>query len=115
MDAMKDMAAAMKAIDRRVKSGRELARVRADAERIQRLAETMTAAFPRGSEHHPSEAKPAVWKNWDDFEDRARKLAADSGALARVDWQDAAAIASQTKRVTQSCSGCHEIYRSKKR
>jgi cytochrome c556 len=114
MDAMKSMADAMKAITRRSKAGRDLALVGADAQRVRDLAEKIVGAFPPGSARHPSEAKPAIWKTWADFEAKARNLVVESDALARADAQDAGAIRAQAKRVAQSCSGCHEVYRLKR-
>lgn len=60
-----------------------------DAERVRRLAgsieahgaEAMTKLFPEGSLDHPSEALPAIWKEWPRFEALARDTASYAGAL----------------------------------
>src|SRR5215813_14829648 len=82
MDAMEDMAKAMKAINQRVKANRDLPSIKADARAIQELAGKITSVFPPGSSQHPSAAKTLIWQKWSDFEARARALAAESGKLA---------------------------------
>ena len=52
---------------------------------------TMTAKFPEGSLHRPSEALPAIWSDWADFESRADRLRMLADALV-----DAAATGETT-------------------
>lgn len=111
MDGMSRMGQAMKAINRRLRSGRELRLVQADARTIHELSQKIAAWFPQGSNQHPTDATEAVWTNWPDFEAKAQALARESEALARLDGNDAAALAAQYKRLAQTCGACHEHYR----
>jgi cytochrome c556 len=113
MDAMEDMAKAMKGITQRVKAKRDLGSINADARTIEQLAQKIPSVFPPGSNQHPSGAKPAIWQKWPDFETKARALAVESGKLANTDVQDAKSIAAQIRAVSQICSSCHEVYRVK--
>lgn len=113
MDAMESMAKAMKAITLSIKSGRDLASVRKQAQTIHDFAEKMTPMFPAGTTGHPSGAKPAIWKQWPDFEAKARALSAESEKLAEIDARDTKALAAQARMVSRTCGGCHELYRQK--
>jgi cytochrome c556 len=113
MDAMEGMAKAMKVITQTIKSGRDLASIRKQAQVVHDLAGKMTPLFPAGSTGHPSGAKPVIWKQWSDFEAKARALSAESGKLAAIDASDTKALVGQARMVSQTCSGCHELYRQK--
>jgi cytochrome c556 len=110
---MEEMAKAMKAITQRVKANRDLGSIKADARTIQELAGRITTVFPPGSNQHPSAAKTLIWQKWSDFEAKAGALAAESGKLADTDPRDAKGMAVQVRAVSQTCSGCHEAYRTK--
>jgi cytochrome c556 len=89
MDAMENMAKAMKAITQRLRDNREVELVKADARSIHALAQTMTSMFPPQSNQHPSEARESIWQNWPDFEAKAQTLVVESGKLANADARDA--------------------------
>jgi cytochrome c556 len=113
MDAMESMAKAMKAVNQRLKHKRDLDAVKADARSIQEAAAKMLSLFPPGTNGHPSGAKAAVWRNWPDFEAKARVLATESGKLAEADTRDAKTLAAQARRISDACGSCHELYRVK--
>jgi cytochrome c556 len=115
MDAMEMMAKAMKAIDRRIKQKRELEFVRADAKSIQEAAAKMPSLFPAGTGKYPSESKAQVWKNWLDFEAKARALETETRRLAETDPRDIKTLREQALRVSDACGNCHEQYRAKHR
>ena len=83
MDAMEDMARAMKAL-RAMMRGRQPY----DAERVRTYArvvaghgaEKLTVLFPEGSLHHPTRAKPVIWADWERFAAMARELTVYAGA-----------------------------------
>ncbi|WP_171182114.1 cytochrome c [Ruegeria sp. HKCCD8929] len=57
--------------------------VRREAEKIGHHAgESLTKLFPKGSDDKPSEAKPAIWRDWDAFSELAEQLHAYSEGLA---------------------------------
>jgi cytochrome c556 len=113
MDAMEDMAQAMKKITQAIKANRNLATIKGDARAIHDLAEKITSLFPPGSNQHPSGAKPAIWQKWSDFEAKASALALQSEKLANTDARDPKSIAAQVRAVSETCSGCHDSYRTK--
>lgn len=72
--------------------------------------------FPQGSIEGPSEALPAIWVDWTQFEQSARKLMREASTLASV-----ASTAVNGKVITEpfaamaaSCKSCHERFRLKK-
>jgi cytochrome c556 len=113
MDAMESMAKTMKAINQRLKERRDLDAVKSDAKSIQEAAAKMPALFPPGTNEHPSGAKAAIWRNWPDFEAKARDLVTESGKLGQRDTKDPRALAVQVRRVSDACGNCHELYRVK--
>ena len=113
MDAMESMAKAMKSITQTIKSGRDFASITRQAQIIRDLAEKIASLFPAGSTGHPSGAKPIIWKQWADFEAKARALSSESEKLAVIEAGDTRALAAQARVVSQTCGGCHELYRQK--
>jgi len=85
-----------------------------DAEAIRGHAPHLPHMFPSGSTQPPTEAKPAIWQNFADFEARAKALEAAAAALAVTDPRDADALAAQVRVVAEACSGCHDLYREKR-
>jgi cytochrome c556 len=115
MDAMESMAKRMKAINERIKDKRELAAIKADAEAIASLASHVTHQFPPGSNQRPTQARPAIWQNWVDFERKARALEAASAKLVSTGGDDVKALDAAARGVSQACAACHEKYRTKRR
>jgi len=115
MESMETMGKRLKAIRDRVKAKRDLAAVKADAEVIKELAPHVTHLFPAGSTDAPTQATRAVWQNWPDFEKKAKSLETEITKLVETNADDRAAVASQVLAVSQSCTNCHEKYRTKKR
>jgi cytochrome c556 len=114
MDAMTDMARRQKAISQRLKSKRDLARIKADAEAIAEHAAHIAHLFPAGSTQPPTRARATIWQNWADFEKKAKALETASRRLAGADdvADPKAQIAADA--VTRACTACHEKYRMRK-
>lgn len=114
MDAMTDMAKHQKAISQRLKSKRDLAKIKTDAEAIVAHAVHIAHLFPAGSTQSPTRARAAVWQNWADFENKAKALETASRRLAGADdvADPKAQIAADA--VTRACTACHEKYRMRK-
>lgn len=59
-----------------------------------------------------SDALPAIWSNWDDFNQRAEKLQADAKVLAEV---AAAGVEADSRRAflaaARNCKACHDQYK----
>jgi len=87
MEAMKEMGEAMKSVapmmrgeaQYRADTVRKAARTIAD-----NAGNALTADFPEGSLHGPSEALPAVWQDWDRFEAIAQQLEVTARGLERA-------------------------------
>jgi cytochrome c556 len=114
MDAMEAMAKRNKAISERIRTKRELAAIKADAEAIAGLAAHIPHLFPPGSGQHPTRARAAIWQNWADFESKARALEAASRTLAAAKVDDAAALGAAASAMVKTCTACHERYRARR-
>lgn len=114
MDMMEAMDKSLNAIAGKLKSKRNLPAIKKDAEALQSHAPHLVHLFPPGSTQPPTEAKPAIWQNFADFEAKAKAFETESGKLATMDMRDAAVIASQVRVVTETCTICHDLYRQKR-
>src|SRR5215210_3760577 len=83
MDAMEDMAKAMKEIRRRMLANRDLPGIASEAARIGALGERLPELFRPGSNGRPSEALASVWQQWPKFQAEAERLVQETGKLAR--------------------------------
>jgi len=115
MDGMAAMAKSMKSIAQRIKTGRNLATVRTDAEAMLPLASKVATWFPSGSNQHPSEAKEEIWQHWVDFESKGKALEIAISKLTTIDTSNPSAVVVQVRAVNQACGACHEIYRQKRK
>jgi cytochrome c556 len=70
--------------------------------------------FPAGSNQHPSEASEKIWRDFADFEKRAKAAAEAARQLADADPGDATLVAARFRALTKACGGCHETYRVKR-
>jgi cytochrome c556 len=113
MDAMTDMAKRQKAISQRLKSKRDLAGIKADAEAIAAHAAHIAHLFPAGSTQPPTRARATIWQNSPDFENKAKALEAASRTLAGTDAADPK-VQTAADAVTRACTACHEKYRARK-
>jgi cytochrome c556 len=115
MDLMKQQQKDMKLIGEMAKGKRPFDAARAaDAARdISLTAKKIHELFPEGSDGHPSDALPSIWKEWDRFTSNAEDLgsAADSLAISldgtNREWKAA------FQKVTDACKSCHEDFRAK--
>jgi cytochrome c556 len=118
MDLMKQQKKHMKAIGEMAKGKTpfDAAKAEAAARELEATAKKIHELFPEGSGGHPSEAKEAIWSNWDEFASDADALAASAEALATSlqgeddpDWKAA------FQKVTDACKSCHESFRAEKK
>jgi cytochrome c556 len=115
MDNMQAILKRHKAITDKLKDKRELDTIKADAEAITDLASHVTHLFPAGSTQKPTQARSAIWRNWADFEAKARGLETASEKLARTGAGDEPALGLAAGELTRSCVACHEKYRIRRR
>ncbi len=112
MDQMKEMGRAMKRINDRLKSKRDLTAIAADAERIRDAAQKLPSLFPDGSTDEHSEAKLQIWKQWARFTDGARALQSEADALKEAALAGSAAdLTIRVRAVTAACTACHDEFR----
>ena len=71
--------------------------------------------FPPGSTQKPTDAKNTIWKNWSDFERKAAALEAESRKLMNASPDEPAVLGAQFRAVSETCGGCHEKYRVRRR
>jgi len=87
----------------------------ADAARdIEMTAAKIPELFPEGTDGGHSDAKPEIWRKWDEFTGNADALHAKAKALAAAldagnqDWK------TDFKAVIDACKTCHKSFRAEK-
>jgi cytochrome c556 len=117
MDLMKGQQKDMKLIGdmSKGKTPFDAAKATAAARDLSATAKKIPDLFPQGSSGHPSDARPAIWSEWDRFTGNAKELETSAGALATSldgagdkDWRGA------FQKVTDVCKSCHEDFRATK-
>ncbi len=98
-----------KIINEALKKG-DVSPVAGAAEKIQVSAGHITGLFPAGSTHPKSRAKPEIWSNWPKFEQDAKQLASDSGALAAV-AKGGGDVKQAADKMFGACKSCHDDFR----
>jgi len=85
------------------------------AKNIHEYAKLIPDAFKKEITAGANDAKPEIWKNWDDFTAKAKALEAEAGKLATVAaGGDMAAMMPQVKATGDACRSCHDAYRKPK-
>ena len=78
-------------------------------------AQMIPGAFDRPVSAGKTDAKPEIWKKWDDFKGDAEALTAASDKLAKIaEGGDMKAVVAQVKEVGNTCQHCHEKFRKPK-
>jgi cytochrome c556 len=114
MDDMEEMGRATKRINERLKAGRDLAAIAADARTIQTAAQRFPSLFPPDSADGHSDAKAAVWERWPAFVEAAQALEREADKLEVVARTGARPeVAAQFRAVNAACTACHDAFRSK--
>ena len=111
MDRFKENKKAMKAIKGNLTG--DTAIIAQKASGIEAWAKDMVNFFPKGSTQPPSEALPAIWKEFDRFTDLARaneKAAANLKNLAQS-GADTSALSGAFRSLGKTCKDCHNDYK----
>jgi cytochrome c556 len=84
------------------------------AMRLAQVAPMIAEGFPADAQAGaPTDAKPEIWKNMDDFKAKARDLEAATAKFAETaKGGDRKAIAAGLGEVGGTCKACHEKYRA---
>jgi cytochrome c556 len=86
------------------------------ADALARLNADLVRLFPEGSDFGETEALPKIWEDRAGFAQRAKDAADATANFARaVQSGDNGEMANAYKAVGESCKGCHQNYRERKR
>lgn len=112
---MKAMASHMTAISlvakRQISDRSQLA---AHAEALHAMSAGLTGFFPKdsGPEKVKSEASPAIWQHWSEFETAAKVLERESARLAATaKGSDEKLLAARLVAAGKACAACHDQFR----
>ena len=111
MDRFKENKKAMKAMKGNLDGDTVI--IAQKASEIEAWAKDMVNFFPEGSTQPPSEALPAIWKEFDRFTDLARaneKAAANLKNLAQS-GADTSALSGAFRSLGKTCKDCHNDYK----
>lgn len=118
MDAMSEIGDHVKAVGTMLKSGElDLARVSVAGEAIAKHGgAAMLKLFPEDSLHPPTEASPAIWKEWTKFQTLADDLQVAALTLKSTadEGGDKSQVAEAFGTLGNTCKSCHEAFRIKK-
>jgi cytochrome c556 len=84
------------------------------AKAIARWIRQFPTQFPKGSEQgDDTRARPEIWTNFADFQQRANNLADAADKLAQLaNAGDTDGVVAQINVVRDACAACHRTYRS---
>ena len=114
MDLMSAMGKELKSVGQKVSSNRNLASISDSAVKIKTMSENIPKLFPPGSLTKPTDAKPAIWEKWDQFEGHVSDLQKSLDALAAVAPSgDPKQVSTKFRAVGRSCAAGHDDFRQK--
>lgn len=85
------------------------------AHEIEETAAKIPDLFPEGTGGDPSEAKPEVWTQWDEFTADADALNKAAAALKVALEGDSPEWQAKFKGVIDACKTCHKTFRAEKK
>lgn len=109
--AFKEIKAAVADVKDAMKA-KDYASAEASAQTIAGNAQAVTELFPEGSFEGDTRAKPKIWDNLADFQQRQQTLAANAEQLVAASQSgDAKQLKDAFKTMSKDCKGCHRKYR----
>ena len=93
----------------------DAAKAAAAAHEIEKTSTKIPDLFPEGTGGHPSEAKPEVWTQWDEFTADAEALTKAATALKVALEGEAPEWKAKFKGVIDACKTCHKTFRAEKK
>ncbi len=116
MDGMGSLAQSMKALVQMERSEDiDLDKTAEIARQIQaQSGDVMTVRFPAGQQPMVSEASPAIWEDWDRFEQISEELLQVAIKLEASAMSGDVDLKSAVKELGATCSSCHQDFRIKK-
>ena len=83
------------------------------AELVAALSDYPQGHFAEGTDKGETKAKPEIWKNRADFDDKMKKMVAEAKQLPQAARADLAALKKQFAETGKACKACHDEYRAK--
>ena len=118
MDMMSDVASSMKTLGQMIKGKNEYNPESAEsaAIKIEKHSKHFHTLFPEGSTQDPSEALPAIWQDWEEFQKLLTIMENEASKLANIasTAKSAEEIKVQFSTLGKTCGMCHEKFRLKK-
>ncbi len=117
MDLMKDIRKHMKIIGQMIRGKTDFnaPAAKKSAKVIAAHANHMPMMFPKGSIKGPSEAVPEIWQDWPEFKRLATDLSSAAGQIESEASLTKERAGPLYKKMAATCSGCHKIFRKKKK
>lgn len=114
MDLMVAMNKEMKSIHQKIATNRNLAGIADSAAKIKEMSGNIAGKFPAGSLTPPTDAKPIIWEQWNQFEAHIGTLQVSLDALAAAAPSgDPKLISNKFNATAHSCNACHDDFRKK--
>ena len=115
VDAMDQLAVAMKEVQGLINSKDGLVAIQTEAEGMRKIGESLPDLFPDGSGTGKTNAKPEIWERWAEFNLKARNLAEAAEALGqRAAAMDSPGVSEQYRALDRVCTDCHDAFRRPK-
>lgn len=84
------------------------------AQGLNHMATMIVSVYPKGTNSVKSDAKESIWRNKEDFNQKAKALVQHTEQLVTlVKQNDHKQIMQLMREVSQSCKDCHKHYREK--
>ena len=84
-----------------------------NAELVSVLSDYQKNFFGPGTEKGETKAKPELWKNRADFDDKMEKMIAEAHKLPQAARGDLASLKKAVADTGAACKACHDEYRAK--
>ena len=115
VDAMDQLAVAMKEVQGLINSKDGLVAIQAEAEGMKKIGESLPDLFPDGSGTGKTNAKPEIWERWAEFNSKAKNLADAAETLGqRAAAMDSPGVSEQYRALDRVCTDCHDAFRKPK-
>ncbi|MCH8885411.1 MAG: cytochrome c [SAR324 cluster bacterium] len=86
------------------------------ARNINNNAKMILAAFKQRVVEGPTDAKPDIWENWQEFEKKAMALQRETAKLIEAAGsREKGAFGAQLKKTGKTCGSCHKKFRKPKK
>jgi cytochrome c556 len=116
VDAMDQLAVAMKDVQGLINSKDNLVAIQTEAESMRKIGESLPDLFPDGSSTGKTNAKPEIWERWAEFIAKAKNLVDGAETLRRRAAEtDSSGVAEQYRALDHVCTDCHDTFRKPKR